>query len=539
MRRFQKGGVELIGALIIIGVMATGVGTMSMLSSGSARVMQDQLNAIEGFYGSEVAATHLFVLETANQPPAGAANVDGSFNIPSNAGDYYVDPGYRVPGGKPALPTGHIAYSAPLPRALATVSETEAVAPDTGSVVRRLETNSFKVLPKGFFPDPNMRCGEISYRGRGTTHRMCLRTVTARKLVSAGILSGCGINGGSLKCWGSNLLGELGNNGVGLFTGVPQQVVGMTDGVEGVSVAFGHACAIRRGAAFCWGLNLLSASGPAASFFGDPVPVPVTGLDAGVTSISTGFTHSCAVMDGGAYCWGSNILGNLGRPFGSPLMSATPLLVPGLETGVTEISAGFEHTCAIQNGAAVCWGSNVFGELGIGAITGFRAVPTQVVGLEQGVSTISAGMYYSCASGADGAYCWGGGPAAAFGALGTGGVVVLQPTPTPVVGGKRYISISTGETHSCGSTGAETECWGANPLWAFGSVLPPLAYAPVSAAGLVNNAYAESVSAGTFFSCSHDGLRARCAGINVLGQLGLGMNSPMELAGFLDLGILP
>jgi alpha-tubulin suppressor-like RCC1 family protein len=32
--------------------------------------------------------------------------------------------------------------------------------------------------------------------------------------------------------------------------------------------------------------------------------------------------------------------------------------------GVQKIAAGFEHTCAIQSGAAFCWGLNDRGQLG-------------------------------------------------------------------------------------------------------------------------------------------------------------------------------
>ncbi len=38
--------------------------------------------------------------------------------------------------------------------------------------------------------------------------------------------------------------------------------------------------------------------------------------------------------------------------------------VPGLTSGVTAIANGAAHTCAVVNGSAYCWGNNGYGQLG-------------------------------------------------------------------------------------------------------------------------------------------------------------------------------
>src|SRR5215475_25086 len=96
-------------------------------------------------------------------------------------------------------------------------------------------------------------------------------------------------------------------------------------------------------------------------------PVPVAGLDAacrdGVASVSTGWSHSCALCKSGEVaCWGTNFLGNLGVPL--PTERSTPAIIAGLKD-VREIAAGSYHTCArLGSGRVTCWGANNDGQLG-------------------------------------------------------------------------------------------------------------------------------------------------------------------------------
>lgn len=219
--------------------------------------------------------------------------------------------------------------------------------------------------------------------------------------VSAGWSSACAlIAGGTIRCWGDNYFGELGN---GSLTSIPGDVQGITTATA-VSVGSAHACAIVAGGTVrCWGANLdgeLGVTGVQQS----PIPVPVAGVS-GATSIASGHEHTCAIVAGGAVaCWGDNYYGQLGRPPSSS--PGAPALVPGV-SGATALAAGDWHACAILAGGVVkCWGSNVSGELGDGSrIDSFA--PVQAINVASATS-ISAGSG-TCAQFANGGVtCWGG-----------------------------------------------------------------------------------------------------------------------------------
>ncbi len=163
---------------------------------------------------------------------------------------------------------------------------------------------------------------------------------------------------------------------------VPNDVPGMSSGVSAVSAGDSVTCAITStNAAQCWGKN---GNGQLGNGTGGPLvesrtPQDVVGLTTGVTGISVGYLYSCAVVSGGAKCWGSNIGGELGNAMSAGFESNIPVSVAGLTTGVAAIAASAGHVCArTTTGALKCWGPGGGGELG-NNLTNDSNVPVNVV----------------------------------------------------------------------------------------------------------------------------------------------------------------
>lgn len=137
-----------------------------------------------------------------------------------------------------------------------------------------------------------------------------------------------------------------------------------------------------------------------------------TSSETAKVAVDVGGQHTCAVRDGQAWCWGLSAYGEIGNGTvgdlenGTVEQSSVPVPVTGLEGEVLEVSAGFYITCAIKSGGVWCWGRNTSGELGNGTTTD-SAVPVPVMGLQSGVSSVTAGSGFACAIQGGRVLCWG------------------------------------------------------------------------------------------------------------------------------------
>lgn len=203
--------------------------------------------------------------------------------------------------------------------------------------------------------------------------------------IQVGGLFACAIANGAVYCWGDNTYGQVGNSSATTSFTTPQQVTntGVLSGktVTQIALGYDHACAIADGLVYCWGRNNYGqlgngpnngTGGASSGTTNQTAPVAVstsTGLSGKVISnvLNGGYTHTCAVADGQAYCWGRNNLGQLGDSSTTDRPTPTAVNVAGVLSGkgVTQLIGGDSYTCSVANGRAYCWGDNSFGQLGI------------------------------------------------------------------------------------------------------------------------------------------------------------------------------
>ncbi|WP_445258251.1 cutinase family protein [Nocardioides aurantiacus] len=340
--------------------------------------------------------------------------------------------------------------------------------------------------------------------------------------LSAAGESACSVAAGSLRCWGANTWGQVGDGTVVARSQATR--VGTAADWTKVSTGGSHACGIRgTGTLWCWGLNNHGQLGDGTRT-ARRTPVQV-GTATDWDHVSASWQTTCATnRRAEAYCWGLNSSRQLGT--GSTAGSLTsPTLVTGGQRWRT-VAAGSLSTCGVQtDGTAWCWGANDFGQLGQGSTTD-RSVPTRT-GLSSSWVGLSVGWTQTCGWRSDRvALCWGDNRS---GQLGTGGTTAsLVPVALP---GSGWTGVSTGNAQSCGVRADGTWCWGAGAMGQLGNGARTASPVPVRVAGTGGTA----VATGWQFGCVTRPAGRSCWGLNHVGQLGDASTttrpSPVSVAG--------
>src|SRR6266513_178113 len=264
---------------------------------------------------------------------------------------------------------------------------------------------------------------------------------------------------GRLRCWGRNSEGQLGDPAFTDWaspTSVP--VAGITT-ATGVTGGGYHTCAVlQNGTVRCWGQNDYGQLGngtttPAA--VPNNTPVEVSRITIAV-AISAGGFHTCALLaDGTVRCWGQNDYGQLGdgsiiepqtRP-PTPRPTPTPVTVQGITTAVAMKSGPF-HTCALlRDGTMQCWGWNDFFQLGDSTVPNASSTPVTVRGVSP--ASLAPGDQHTCVLLPDATVrCWGDNN---FGQLGNGSARGIYPPAdaAAVTGITAAVAATSGAEHTC------------------------------------------------------------------------------------------
>jgi alpha-tubulin suppressor-like RCC1 family protein len=246
--------------------------------------------------------------------------------------------------------------------------------------------------------------------GDGTTTQrltpVLVSGLTGAVQITAGASHACALlSDATVKCWGLNTNGQLGDNTTTQKT--TATLVSSLTGVAAISAAGANTCALlTTGAVKCWGLNTNGQLGDNTTTQ-RLVPTQVSGIDgttSKATAIDLGTSHACALItDGTVRCWGLNTSGQLGD--NTIVQKLVPTTVKATATtnltGVSAISAGAAHTCAIIGSGATatakCWGSNANGRLGNAGTTNSSLPVSVVTTITTGITAISAGGSHTAA----------------------------------------------------------------------------------------------------------------------------------------------
>ncbi|TPV94076.1 MAG: hypothetical protein B7733_17240 [Myxococcales bacterium FL481] len=270
--------------------------------------------------------------------------------------------------------------------------------------------------------------------------------------LTLGYQFGCAVwDDGAMKCWGNNDHGQLGlgdreNRGDEPGEMGPELPFVATDGpVRQAATAFASTCALGEdGRVRCWGSNdhgqlgigsSTSRIGTAPAEMGPGLHPVALGTDVRAAKLAaTGDSYCALTEDDAIKCWGRNRWGQLGvgdtRDRGEQpedLGDALAAVDLGSEFVPVDLTCGWASCCArSEAGELKCWGSNYYGDLGLGLASGQHigdepgemgdTLPAVDLGTDRSATSIVAHDHGFCALLDDGGLkCWGRGTDGATG----------------------------------------------------------------------------------------------------------------------------
>jgi len=286
---------------------------------------------------------------------------------------------------------------------------------------------------------------------------------------------------GTIRGWGDNGGGQLGNNPSSVPTPVPIAFGGPP--VVRVVVASQRSFAIcSDGSLWVWGSGNSGQLGLGSGITSTSTPTQVVGIG-NVIDVSGGFEHTMALCsDGTVWTWGRRLHGVLGTgPTGSAIIYAPQQIPSSSLSGIRSIASGDQFCLALAaDGHIWSWGVNSNGELGLtGIIQGATQYTPAQIQLNN-VRQIDAGNVRSSALLTDGTvWNWGRNQGYQLGLGHTNYVGVPAQVGIGVITDATWIAMNTEAAVAVNRDGS-TYVWGLNNYGSLGRATPAVAQVPVA-----------------------------------------------------------
>ena len=244
--------------------------------------------------------------------------------------------------------------------------------------------------------------------------------------------------------------------------------------------------------------------------------------------LSVGVQHSCGVLENGsAICWGSDPHGQLGDGGSSDkYVRPTNHIVSPDGSPFKSIFAKYHRTCALTfEGNLYCWGYNPNGESGDGTTNTYKSPTTPVkIPTNRTVETVGMGRSHTCAILDDSSLmCWG---SDSWGILGNGDSETssqYEPVQVAIPDGRAVKSVGGGQQNTCILlTDGGVMCWGRDHVGQNGDGgTSSTTHSASSNVALPDGRAADHLVVGDFHSCVIlDNGKVSCWGYNTDGMLG-------------------
>lgn len=341
------------------------------------------------------------------------------------------------------------------------------------------------------------------------------------------------LSDGTVACWGTNSLGQLGN---GDASGTDSAIPARVPGLSGIT-AIDHTCAVGSdGDVWCWSKGpFLQDEASAVTVQTSPVRLSLPGP---AKKVAASQLVACAILqDESVVCWGSNASLQV-DPNYTNVGNMAPRAVD-VPAGAKALSLGAATFALYADGSVLSWGTDP----GVGRSTPLNpdgwpsAVPIGHVTMLDSVDQ------ESCAVANGVGWCWGApdpsGPPFSWGDSWGRALPIAVDTPEPITRIATTASFMGRESNNrqfyekhrwCAtSVSGAVFCWGLNTAGQAGDGTKEFALAPVRVAGLP--APAAEVKTLPYSTCAllTNG-KVYCWGSNSTGQLGAGLPKGSALA---------